>query len=72
MKTDTHPQTQQTTFLCNCGAKHVAEFSTLSGTVNIEICSKCHPHYTGEKKLVDTAGRVEKFRKKWEKAGKSS
>lgn len=56
-----HPEYKETTFLCGCGAKHVI-FSTLGGEVRIDLCSECHPFYTGKKREVDTAGRLDKFR----------
>ena len=61
MKTDIHPTYfPKAIVTCSCGAKH-----TVGSTVEkmtVEICSKCHPFYTGKEKLVDTAGRVEKFK----------
>ena len=56
-----HPEYTLTTFICGCGAKHEIN-STMGGTVNIDLCSECHPFYTGKKKVVDTAGRLDKFR----------
>jgi len=51
---------------CTCGA--VFEFGSTKETINPEICSNCHPFYTGQEKVLDTAGRVEKFQKKREQA----
>ena len=67
MKKDTHPQYQDITFTCACGAKFVAG-STIQKDFKTEICSNCHPFYTGKQKLVDTSGRVEKFVAKRKKA----
>jgi large subunit ribosomal protein L31 len=63
MKKGIHPKYIQTTVRCACGN----EFTTGSTKENIrvEICSKCHPFFTGKQKLVDTAGRVERFRRKY-------
>ena len=63
MKPDIHPVYQQTKVRCACGN----EFMTGSTKENIrvEICSKCHPFFTGKQKLIDTAGRVERFRRKY-------
>lgn len=63
MKPDIHPKYEESTVLCGCGET----FKTRSTQSNlqIEICSKCHPFYTGKQKLLDTAGRVEKFQKKF-------
>lgn len=56
-----HPDYDTTNFICGCGATHTIP-STLGETVNIDLCSKCHPLYTGKKRTVDTAGRLDKFR----------
>lgn len=63
MKQDIHPNYRQTKVRCACGT----EFMTGSTKENIrvEICSKCHPFFTGKQKLMDTAGRVERFRRKY-------
>ena len=63
MKSDIHPNYIETTVRCACGN----EFTTGSTKENIrvEICSKCHPFFTGKQKLMDTAGRVERFRRKY-------
>lgn len=63
MKKDLHPKTYLTTFRCACGA----EFETLSTLekVSLEICSACHPYYTGKQKFVDIAGRVDRFKKRY-------
>lgn len=63
MKTEIHPNFKETTIICACGA----EFKTMSAKdeLRIEVCSKCHPFFTGKRKFVDTDGRVEKFRKKY-------
>lgn len=63
MKADIHPEYSETTIRCACGN----EFTTRATVKNIrvEICSNCHPLYTGKQKLVDAEGRVERFRKKY-------
>jgi len=65
MKKDIHPKYEETTVTCGCGNK----FTTRSTKKNIsvEICSACHPFFTGKMKYVDTTGRVEKFQRKWGK-----
>ncbi|QQS58950.1 50S ribosomal protein L31 [Candidatus Peregrinibacteria bacterium] len=63
MKTDIHPPVFIAQFTCSCGATHNIGNTTLKET-HVEICSECHPFYTGKQKLVDTTGRVDKFRKK--------
>ena len=63
MKQDIHPDYMQATVRCSCGAT----FTTRSTRpeLKVEICSQCHPFYTGKQKLVDTGGRVERFEKKY-------
>ncbi len=64
MKTSIHPNYDVITVTCSCG--HTFETrSTLAGDLNIEVCANCHPFYTGKQKLVDTAGRVQKFRDRY-------
>ncbi|MEW6608322.1 MAG: 50S ribosomal protein L31 [bacterium] len=63
MKKDIHPNYVETTIRCACGAAFPIR-STVPN-LRIEICSNCHPFFTGKQKLVDTAGRVERFRKKY-------
>lgn len=60
MKTATHPEYHAITVTCACG-NTFATGSTLAGDMRVEICSHCHPLYTGKSKLIDTAGRVDKF-----------
>lgn len=63
MKPDIHPKFSEATISCACGT----QFKTMStvGDIKVEVCSKCHPFFTGKRKYVDTAGRVEKFRRKY-------
>ncbi len=63
MKTDIHPTYVECTVNCGCG-ESFATRSTLP-EINIQICSKCHPFYTGRQKLVDSTGRVEKFHRRY-------
>jgi large subunit ribosomal protein L31 len=63
MKTDIHPKFQKTTVRCACGNEFVT--GSTKETIRVEICSKCHPFFTGKQKLMDTAGRVERFRRKY-------
>jgi large subunit ribosomal protein L31 len=65
MKKDIHPDYLSTTITCACG--NVMEVGSTKADIKIEICSKCHPFFTGKQKLIDTAGRIERFRKKYEK-----
>jgi large subunit ribosomal protein L31 len=65
MKTDIHPNYEQTSIKCACG--NAIEVGSTKKDISVEICSQCHPFFTGKQKLVDTAGRIERFRKKYEK-----
>lgn len=71
MKEGIHPEYNQITVTCTCGNTFETG-STLADELHIEVCSKCHPFYTGQQKLVDTAGRVEKFRNRYKKSEKKS
>ncbi|HHY11464.1 MAG TPA: 50S ribosomal protein L31 [Firmicutes bacterium] len=63
MKPNIHPEYGKTTISCACGA--VYHVGSTKKNLRVEICSKCHPFFTGVQKIVDTAGRVEKFRRKY-------
>lgn len=66
MKADIHPGYAEIDVICSCGNTFKTS-STLGKSLHIEVCSSCHPFYTGKQKIVDTAGRVEKFRQKYGK-----
>lgn len=66
MKTDIHPQYNQIKVTCACG--NTFEIGTTLKELRVDVCSACHPFYTGTQKFVDTAGRVDKFKKKMETA----
>lgn len=61
-----HPKYGKTVVTCTCGNTFETG-SVLGKTLNVEICSNCHPFYTGKQKIIDTAGRVEKFQKRYAK-----
>ena len=63
MKPDIHPEFKETTISCACGNSYATR-STVAD-LRVAICSKCHPFFTGRQRLVDTAGRVEKFQRKY-------
>jgi large subunit ribosomal protein L31 len=63
MKSEIHPKYVRCVVTCGCGNSFVTR--STSTTIHVEICSACHPFYTGKQKFVDTAGRVEKFRRKY-------
>jgi large subunit ribosomal protein L31 len=66
MKPDIHPTYQTASVSCACGTSF--ETRTTSGDLHVEVCSSCHPYYTGKQKLMDAAGRVERFRQRYETA----
>lgn len=70
MKSEIHPKYVETTVTCGCGET----FKTRStkSKIAVEVCSKCHPFYTGNQKFVDAAGRVERFRRRYSKSTKSN
>lgn len=67
MKEKTHPEYKETTISCACG--EVIHTRSTKQNIKVDICSKCHPFFTGKQKFVDTAGRVEKYEKKYGKKG---
>jgi large subunit ribosomal protein L31 len=67
MKAAIHPAYNEVRVMCACGNSFTTR-STHKGDIHVEICSSCHPFFTGKQKLVDTAGRVERFRRKYAKA----
>ncbi len=66
-----HPNYAAVRVVCACG-NHFETRSTHKGDIHVEICSVCHPFFTGKQRLVDTAGRVERFRRKYAKAGETA
>ena len=70
MKEKIHPAYQETTITCACG--EVIHTRSTRQNIRVEICSKCHPFFTGKQKFVDTAGRVVKFMRKYKKKEKTS
>jgi large subunit ribosomal protein L31 len=66
-----HPNYAAVQVKCACG-NHFETRSTHKGDIHVEICSACHPFFTGKQRLVDTAGRVERFRRKYAKAGEAT
>jgi large subunit ribosomal protein L31 len=71
MKPEIHPEYQNVDVTCSCGNKFTTR-STLGKPLHVEVCSSCHPFYTGKQKIMDTAGRVEKFRQKYTKGAKAA
>jgi large subunit ribosomal protein L31 len=69
MKSGIHPNYEEVTIKCACGESVVSK-STNGGEMRVEICSKCHPFFTGKQKFVDAGGRVDKFKKRLEASAK--
>lgn len=71
MKAEIHPDYSEITVTCSCGNSFKTG-STLGEDLTVEVCSACHPFYTGKQKIVDTGGRVDKFRKRYGKSAAAS
>lgn len=72
MKSNIHPSYKEVSVTCSCGSSFVTQSTLTRDVLHIEICSACHPFYTGKQKLVDSAGRVDKFRQKYGRFSKMS
>ena len=70
MKEGIHPKYKETKVICACGETFTTR--STAAEIRVDICSKCHPFFTGKQKIVDAEGRVEKFKKKYEKKKKES
>ncbi|MFZ1683567.1 MAG: 50S ribosomal protein L31 [Candidatus Zixiibacteriota bacterium] len=68
MKTGIHPEYHETVITCACGATYPTR--STRKVIAVEICANCHPYFTGKQKLMDTAGRVERYRRKYSKENK--
>ncbi|HEY9314253.1 MULTISPECIES: 50S ribosomal protein L31 [Nocardiaceae] len=67
MKQGIHPDYVETTVVCGCGNTFQTHSTQASGRINVEVCSQCHPFYTGKQKILDTGGRVARFEKRYGK-----
>jgi len=65
MKADIHPSYKEVTVTCSCGNSFQTRSTSSKDTLMIEVCSECHPFYTGKQKVVETGGRVDKFKKRY-------
>lgn len=65
MRSEIHPMYKEITVTCSCGNTFLTR-STLGQDLQVEVCAACHPFYTGKQKIMDTAGRVEKFKRKYQ------
>ena len=64
MKADIHPRYEEVKVICGCGNEFVTR-STAGEELHVEVCSACHPFYTGKQKIMDSGGRVDRFRRKY-------
>ena len=65
MKSGIHPEYVDTTVICSCGNTFTTRSTAKNGVIHADVCSSCHPFYTGKQKFVDAAGRIERFNKKY-------
>jgi len=65
MKENIHPKYGEVQVTCSCGNQFMTRSTTSNKQVHIEVCSQCHPFYTGKQKVMDTAGRIDKFRQRY-------
>jgi len=65
MKKDIHPEYVETVVTCTCGSTFTTRSTAKSGVINSDVCSECHPFYTGKQKILDTGGRVARFEKRY-------
>ncbi len=65
MKADIHPAYQEIEVTCSCGNVFKTRSTLTKSALHLDVCASCHPFYTGKQKIVDTAGRVDKFRQKY-------
>ncbi|GAA3043714.1 50S ribosomal protein L31 [Gordonia defluvii] len=72
MKKDIHPEYVATTVVCGCGNTFETHSTKSDGRINVEVCSQCHPFYTGKQKILDTGGRVARFEKRYGKREKKA
>ena len=68
MKTEIHPEYVETQVTCGCGNSFTTRSTRKSGRITVEVCSNCHPFYTGKQKILDTGGRVARFEARYAKA----
>ena len=72
MKSDIHPSYEATTVTCTCGSVFTTRSTKANGDIRAEVCSQCHPFYTGKQKILDTGGRVARFEQRYGKRAGST
>jgi len=70
MKSEIHPTYEATTVTCGCGNTFVTRSTAANGVIRADVCSACHPFYTGKQKILDTGGRVARFEQRYQKKSK--
>jgi len=70
MKKDIHPDYRVTEVTCTCGSTFTTRSTATSGSIHADVCSQCHPFYTGKQKILDTGGRVARFEARYAKMAK--
>jgi large subunit ribosomal protein L31 len=65
MKAEIHPEYRETTVTCSCGNTFTTHSTSASGEIRADVCSACHPFYTGKQKILDTGGRVARFNQRY-------
>ena len=72
MKKDIHPEYVETTVTCGCGETFKTRSTIATGSLFVEVCSVCHPFYTGKQRILDTGGRIAKFEERMKKTAKAA
>jgi large subunit ribosomal protein L31 len=72
VKPDIHPDYRETQVVCSCGHSFTTRSTASGGVIHAEVCSQCHPFYTGKQKILDVGGRVDKFEKRYGKKASAS
>ena len=72
MKKDIHPEYVETTVTCGCGESFKTRSTISTGSLFVEVCSVCHPFYTGKQRILDTGGRIAKFEERMKKTAKAA
>ena len=72
MKSEIHPAYVETTITCGCGEVFTTRSTKESGSIYVEVCSVCHPFYTGKQRILDTGGRIAKFEERMKKTAKAA
>ena len=71
MQKDIHPDYIETTVTCTCGSTFTTRSTATGGAIRADVCSQCHPFYTGKQKILDTGGRVARFEKRYAQVGQN-